>query len=118
MDTEALYDLVADAVREALDEREGGPEVRLSRRLVEGRVMFVDADGKTLKDVPVQTLFRKVTSVRERLRVLEQKINNNGGLTERDVAELQGYITRCYGSLTTFNFLFRDEADRFKGTGG
>jgi hypothetical protein len=49
--------------------------------------------------------------------VLEQKLNNHDGLSPGDKAELQAYVTKCYGSLTTFNFLFRDEEDKFKGSG-
>ena len=64
------------------------------------------------------TFFKKVTSVRDKLRVLEQKLNAHQSLSLGEKAELQGYITRAYGSLTTFNSLFRDDEDRFKGTGG
>ncbi len=118
MDADELYDLVVDAVRQGIDENEGGGRVRLSRRMIEGRVLFEDGDGRTVKEVPVEALFKKVTSVREKLRVLEQKLNNNRSLDATDKAELQSYITRCYGSLTTFNFLFHDDAERFKGSGG
>ena len=81
-------------------------------------MIFLDDQGRRIKEVPVQALLRKVTSVREKLRVLEQKLNNNRSLDATDKAELQSYITRCYGSLTTFNFLFHDDAERFKGSGG
>ena len=86
--------------------------------MVDGRVVFVDAEGRTVKETAAVALFRKVTSVRDKLRVMEQKINGNSALSATDKAELQAYLTRCYGSLTTFNFLFRDAPDRFKGTGG
>ena len=118
MDDSDLYELVADAVQQALDEREGGRDIRLSRRMVAGKVVFIDDQDRTVKEVPAQALFKKVTSVREKLRVLEQKLNNHGGLTEKERGELQGYITRCYGSLTTFNFLFLEAKDSFRGTGG
>lgn len=113
-----LYDLVTDAVKQALAEEAGGDRIRMHKRLVEGRVDFVDGEGRTVKQVPIDTVFRKVTAIREKLRVLEQKLNNHPGLSESDKAELQGYVTRSYGSLTTFNFLFRDEVDYFKGAGG
>ncbi len=117
METEDLYELIVDAVREALREEAGGGTIRLTRRMTEGRVLFEDGEGKVFKTVPAPVFFRKVTAVRERLRVLEQKINQHGGLSHAEKAELQAYITRAYGSLTTFNFLFRDAGDRFRGTG-
>lgn len=117
MDTDQVWETVYDAVRQALADEQGGQSERLSRRLVDGKVVFHDAQDRVVKEVDVFTLFRKITAVREKLRVMEQKINNHGGMSASDKAELQGYLSRCYGSLTTFNFLFRDEDDKFKGTG-
>lgn len=118
MDNEEMYDLIFEAVTQALDEHAGSDTTGLSRRLAGGRILFEDDQGREAKAIPVLTLFKKVTGVRERLRVLEQKLNNNKSLSDADKAELQAYITRCYGSLTTFNFLFAEESDKFKGTGG
>lgn len=69
------------------------------------------------KAMPIDTFFHKVVMLRNRLRVLEQKINASK-LVEDEKIELQGYITGCYGSLTSFNVLFAEEADKFKGAGG
>lgn len=118
MDTQELYELVIDAVRQGIADEAGGGNIALHRRIVEGQVLFHDAEGRLVKQVPAEALFKKVTAIRERLRVLEQKLNNHEGLDNADKAELQALVTRCYGSLTTFNFLFRDERDYFKGTGG
>ena len=118
MDTEQIYELVVDAVKQALADEAGGGDVALHRRMVQGAIAFRDSEGKVVKEIPVPILFRKMTSIREKLRVLEQKINNDEALTDEARVEYQAYITRCYGSLTTFNFLFRDEEDKFKGTGG
>ncbi|HJN77556.1 MAG TPA: hypothetical protein QGF58_26780 [Myxococcota bacterium] len=118
METDEIYDLVVDAVRQGIREEAGGNDTRISRRMLEGRVIFEDGDGRVVKEVQAEALFKKVTGVREKLRVLEQKINNNSSLSAADKADLQAYITRSYGSLTTFNFLFREAGDSFKGTGG
>ena len=115
-ESEALFELVLEAVRLGLAEADGATRP-LSRRMVGGTVVFRDAEGRDVKETDAGAFFKKVTSVREKLRVLEQKINNHDGLDAADKADLQVYITRCYGSLTTFNFLFRDEADRFRGSG-
>lgn len=117
MDDQELYELVYEATRSALKDAESGGEARLLRRFESGKIVFIDGQGREAKEVDVFTLFRKVTSVREKLRVLEQKLNNHGGLSGADKAEMQTYITRCYGSLTTFNFLFADERDKFSSKG-
>lgn len=118
MDEQALYELVVDAVREAVRGEQGGADVALHKRLVAGEVAFRDAEGKVVKTIPTEVVFRKLTAIREKLRVMEQKINNHPALAEEDKVELQAYLSRAYGSMTTFNFLFRDEEDKFKGTGG
>lgn len=118
MEADQMYELVYEAVRSALQDEQGGSDARLSNRLVDGKITFYDAQGRTVKEIEVFQIFRKITAVRERLRVMEQKINNHGGLSAAEKAELQGYLSRCYGTLTTFNFMFRDEKDRFVGTGG
>lgn len=69
------------------------------------------------KEIPIDTFFSKIISVREKLRVLEQNINNHESLNDAEKLHLQQYITRAYGSLTTFNVLFADKEDHFKGMG-
>lgn len=118
MEPDQLYELVVDAVRQALRDEAGGGDPRIAKRMVGGRVIFEDAEGRRFKETDAFSFFRKVTAVRERLRVLEQKINNNDTLGADEKAELQALLSRAYGSLTTFNFLFRDEGDKFSGSGG
>lgn len=67
------------------------------------------------KEIPIETFFHKIVLVRDRLRVLEQNINSNDKLSDEEKINIQQYITRCYGSLTTFNELFKRPEDKFVG---
>ena len=79
-------------------------------------VLRPGADGQE-KSWPIETFFHKVVMLRNRLRVLEQNVNSLD-VPEDVKIKLQSYITGCYGSLTSFNVLFRDEDDKFRGSGG
>lgn len=73
--------------------------------------------GLQEKSIPIDTFFNKVVMLRNRLRTLEQHVNA-AALPQELKVKLQGYITGCYGSLTSFNVLFADEDDKFVGAGG
>ncbi len=74
-------------------------------------------DSLKPKDLPIETFFHKIVMVRDRLRVMEQRINSSK-LSDEEKVDLQQYITRIYGSLTTFNVLFKYKEDNFVGEKG
>jgi hypothetical protein len=82
-----------------------------------GGTMLLQAADKNLKpkEVPIEDFFHKIVMLRDRLRVLEQNINSNKKLSDEDKVNMQQYITRCYGSLTTFNVLFKNKEHWFVG---
>jgi hypothetical protein len=83
-------------------------------------VMLLQPADKSLKpkEIPIEDFFHKVVMLRDRLRVLEQNINSNKKLSDAEKVDLQQYITRCYGSLTTFNVLFKNKEHWFVGEKG
>lgn len=92
--------------------------VSLGGRWSGGKMILFPGD-KTLKEkeIPIEAFFHKIVMVRDRLRVLEQRVNASE-LSDEDKVNIQQYITRIYGSLTTFNVLFKDKSDFFIGDKG
>lgn len=106
-------------LREVIQDELGVGDVQLGDRWRGGEVILKPGkEGTQEKSVPIDMLFKKIVSIRDKLRVLEQKINGNKSLAEDEKIALQQYITGCYGSLTTFNVLFRDREDWFVGQSG
>jgi hypothetical protein len=93
--------------------------VPLGDRWLKGMMILQPAD-KTLKpkEIPIEDFFHKVVMLRDRLRVLEQNINSSKTLSDEEKVNIQQYITRCYGSLTTFNVLFKNKEQWFVGDKG
>ncbi len=90
--------------------------VKIADKWKGGKVELKSKDPEQKsKEITIDTLFHKIVLVREKLRVLEQNINSQPNLTDQEKVQLQQYITKAYGTLTTFNVLFKEESDTFKG---
>jgi len=111
-------DPIKVALREVLEEYGFGGIAALAGRWEGGEIVVRSATGAQDHRLPVDALFHKVVMIRDRLRVLEQKINASKELSDAAKVELQQYVTRCYGSLTSLNFLFKDDEDKFSGQRG
>jgi len=93
--------------------------VAIGDKWIKGTMLLQPFD-KSLKpkEIPIDDFFHKIVMLRDRLRVLEQNINSNKKLSDEDKVNIQQYITRCYGSLTTFNVLFKHKEHWFVGDKG
>lgn len=102
-------------LRELLEEESLYGYVELGRKWEGGTIILKPADDSLQpKEVPIDTFFHKIIMVRDRLRVLEAKLNGHEDLSKTDKLELQQYISKAYGTLTTFNVLFQNKEDQFK----
>lgn len=117
VDTVSFYD-VEKSLREILQKFSDVSEiVPLADKFKKGTMILQPADSNLAsKEIPIETFFHKIVMLRDRLRVMEQKINSSE-LDDAAKVDLQQYITRIYGSLTTFNILFSSKDQQFKGAG-
>jgi len=105
-------------LRRIIREESGLTPVVPAERWRDGElVLRPGREGVQEKSWPIETFFHKIVMLRNRLRVLEQQINGSD-LPDDQKLKLQGYVTGCYGSLTSFNVLFARDEDRFRGSGG
>jgi hypothetical protein len=112
MDAEEFKRVLRYVIRDEL----GVGDVTLAGKWDGGEVILKPGkEGLQEKRIPIDSLFHKVVMIRDKLRVLEQKINGHPKLAAEDKVQLQQYVTGCYGSLTTFNVLFADRDDQFVG---
>jgi len=103
-------------LREVLLDELGVRDVELGDRWNNGELVLVPGkEGTQEKRIPLDVFFKKIVMVRDKLRVLEQKVNGNKNLSDEEKVQLQQYITGCYGSLTSFNVLFKRKEDQFAG---
>ncbi|MDC8003222.1 hypothetical protein POV27_04125 [Aureisphaera galaxeae] len=116
LDTVSFYE-VERSLRSILKKWSDASEiVPIADKYKGGTLILQPKDtGLANKEVPIDTFFHKIVMLRDRLRVMEQKINSSKVLEPQDKVDLQQYITRCYGSLTTFNVLFKNNSQHFKG---
>jgi len=109
-------DTFRQVLREVLFDELGVRDVDMGDRWNGGELVLIPGrEGTQEKRMPLDVFFKKIVMVRDKLRVLEQKINGHKGLSDDEKVQLQQYITGCYGSLTTFNVLFRSKEDQFTG---
>jgi len=114
----SLDTLIRDTTQAVVDalgiEKKDAVVEGLATRWQRGSLVMQSADTSLQpKEVPLETFFHKIVMIRNNLRVLEQKVNASDKLSDADKFDMQQYITRCYGSLTTFNILFKDKEDQF-----
>lgn len=115
MDADEFRAVLRDVIRDEL----GVGDVDLGGRWQGGEVVLKPGkEGTQEKRISIESFFHKIVMVRDKLRVLEQKVNAHPKLTDEEKLQMQQYVTACYGSLTTFNVLFADKNDQFSGQKG
>ncbi|MEY2719678.1 MAG: hypothetical protein RLZZ273_1044 [Bacteroidota bacterium] len=108
--------LLASMIANELEKRHNAP---MASKWQHGTMIFKPADDSLKQhEMSIERFMQKIVMMRDNLRVMEQQVNANANLSVADKIKLQGYITRIYGSMTSFNILFAEEEDKFRGAGG
>jgi len=116
VDTVSLFDVESSLVSILKKWSDVTEIIHIADKWKGGKLILEPADTSLQsKEIPIDSFFHKITMVRDRLRVMEQKINSSKNLDEQEKIDLQQYITRSYGSLTTFNVLFKHKSQQFVG---
>ena len=116
VDTVSFYEVECSLVQILKKWSDATEVVSIADKWKGGKLILEPADTSLQsKEIPIDGFFHKITMVRDRLRVMEQKINSSKNLDEQEKIDLQQYITRSYGSLTTFNVLFKLKTQQFTG---
>ena len=116
VDTVSLFDVESSLVQILKKWSDASEIVPIADKWKGGNLILEPADTALQStEIPIDTFFHKIVMLRDRLRVMEQKINSSKNLDEQEKIDLQQYITRCYGSLTTFNVLFKQKNQQFSG---
>jgi hypothetical protein len=113
-DYSMTHEEIKELAKSLAEEMDKSHSAELAPKWQGGSIFFIPANSDVRDhELPLDKLMHKIVMIRDNLRVLEQQINSNESLAEAEKLKLQNYITKCYGSLTSFNFLFNYEEDKF-----
>lgn len=115
VDTVSFFDVERSLVSILEKWSDTHEKVAIADKWKGGKLVLEPDDNTASKEMPIETFFHKIVMVRDRIRVMEQKINSSKNLDDQEKVDLQQYITRIYGSLTSFNVLFKNKSDHFVG---
>ena len=115
VDAVSFFDVESSLVKILEKWSDTHEKVAIADKWRKGKLVLEPGDSSANKEMPIDTFFHKIVMVRDRIRVMEQKINSSKNLDDQEKIDLQQYITRVYGSLTSFNVLFKTKSDHFVG---